>query len=248
LSVAVVQNAPTQHEPLAGEAPPELDISETVLRIASEVAKEIHGRYWRYPQHIELEDLAQVAAEWSFLNHDRVQEYLAMEPDQASALIAVGMRRHLQRYAEGERAAAEGGPIDWRPKYTIEQIEADLLPAIFHRHLWTRLPTQTAGDYIDARAWIVALADCADAFGKLDRVTREVLERRHLNGAGVPDIAAAMASGECEISDLLARATARIHQEQGGPDAAVEDRVAGHRRALSNAVAQAVTGNAYEGE
>jgi DNA-directed RNA polymerase specialized sigma24 family protein len=249
LSVAVVENTLIQRPDARSEgSPPELDISETVLRIAAEVAKEVHGRYWRYPQHIELADLAQVAAEWSLINYDRVLEYQAMEPDQANALIAVGMRRHLHRYAEGERTVAEGGPAEWRPRYTIEQIEFDLLPAIFHRHLWNRIPSETAGDYTDAREWIVALADCADAFGKLDSVTREVLERKYRDGEEVPAIAAAVGLGERGVSRLLNRGAARIHQELGGPDAIDEDRMAGHRRALSNAVAQAVAGNAYEGE
>ena len=225
------------------------DVPEEVMDVGHGVVLEV----WRRYRMVDPNDLRQEVALWAVSNPGKVRDYMALEEREMRAVVATSLRNRLRRYAEKEKATQAGyEPYDnaW---FTADQIE-DLLPSVFNPDAWTSPPSQERGSEgrgaslpSERGGWVALLADVAQAWRKLPAIEREIVRAKFEHDEKQVVIARDLGLTEQQVSELIPRAIRAMLVTLGGekPVREADERTIGHRRAISNSSAQAITANEY---
>ena len=219
-----------------------------VMDIAVGVASEVRRRC----PYVDHADLMQEAWEWAARNPTKLAEYMELEERERNAVIATALRNRLRRVAEQNKAAALGyryRDLGW---YSRGQL-LDMLPSLFDPSAWTSPPQQDGNggrqtNPNEGGNWIASLADVADAYRRLSRDDQDLLRMRHGDDITLGLIADQFGVVESTVHERLDRAVSRLHRYLGGDRPVDEpDEISGSRRSVSNAQAQSMTSEGWNG-
>lgn len=225
------------------------DATPLLTQAAREVVRQFAG-------FVTLDDLQQEAFLWALANPKKVKEYLEDEDQkQGSRMLYAGVRNRLRWYATRQKAQASGySPADLA-YYSVDQIEKELLPAVFDPEQWANPPkgeqdeVRSRRDPAHGGGWMAMLADVADAMGKLPARSRDMLRFKYGLGYRQVELASIFEIAESSVSEALDRAVREIQHQLGGdrPEYEEDEIRIGSRRVVPNTTAQAITGSEYDG-
>ena len=228
---------------------------QEVLDIAVGVAVEVR----RKCPYVSHEDLVQEAAEWALKNPTKLAEYMELDERDRNAVIAVALRNRMRRVAEQNKAAALGyryRDLGWYSRAEIvgSAETKGLLHYVFDRASWVTPPVEVSdrvsgGSLPSQRGgWQTQLADVADAYRRLSRDDQDMIRLRFGEEQTLGRIADVFDLAVSTVHERLDRAVARLHRHLGGDRPVDEpDEISGGRRAVSNAQAQSMTAEGWNG-
>ncbi len=228
-------------------------VPDEALPVLTQAAREVTRSF--HP-HVQLEDMQQEALLWALANPRKVKQYIEDEDRrQGNRMLYAGCRNRLRWVAVREKATRTGyspGDLAW---YSVEQIEKELLPAVFDPEQWANPPKEedlgvrTKQDPAHGNGWMAMLADVADAFSKLGQREQAILRLKYQEDWSQRAIAEWFGLAESSLSEQLSRSVRKIHRLLGGdrPEYEEDEIRIGRRRVMSNSQALAMTGSEYDG-
>ena len=221
------------------------DAEPFVYQVANEVARQ-------FPM-VDLADLRQEGFLWTVLNPDALERYLTDENSRrGSAMLYSSIRNRLRAYAREEKAQQLGYSTADERFYSTGEIR-ELLVAVWDAEAWSApSPTESSIGRSKSPAnergnWLASLADVTSALKRLDERDRWILEQRFRYDEKQCVMAEELGLSESSVSEAIDRAIRKIHKLLGGERPRDRKDETGSRRTMSNAAAQALINQAYEG-
>jgi len=203
----------------------------------------------RYRRWTTVPDLVQEAWVWALERPDRLAGLMAEEDaDERFRKLRNALCNHLDGTARRIKAGQSGYEADDEFFYSLAHLR-DLLPDVYDPAHWTSFSASehevaAKSDPAEGGNRVTELSDVSMALGRLAKDDQRMLFMRF--GAGDPfdSIARHLGIEEDTARQREGRAIRRLRDELGGPaPRADRGEHTGSRRVISNAHAQAITGD-----
>lgn len=202
----------------------------------------------RYRRYTTTQDLIQEAWVWVLDRPKKLAEIMAEEEEsERTRRLRNVLCNHLDQVARREKAHALGYEPADEFFYPLGALR-DLLPGCYGHVDWTSfsvndLEIRPTGDPAEGGNRVAELSDISQALGRLAKDDQRLLFLRFGAGDTIADIATEFSVEEGAANMRVDRALRRLQQEMGGPAPRSDQReYTGSRRVISNAHAQAITG------
>lgn len=202
----------------------------------------------RFRGYTTTPDLVQEAWVWALEHPKKLAEIVAEEEEaNRTRRLRNQLVSHLGKVARAIKAQACGYEPDDEFFYTLPALR-DLLPGCYGHVDWTSfavndLEIRPAGDPAEGGNRVAELSDVNVALGRLSKEDQRLLFLRYGVGDSEADIAGGLSIEQGAAHMRLERALKRLQDELGGPPPRRDQpEYTGSRRVMTNAHAQAITG------
>lgn len=202
----------------------------------------------RYRRYTSAQDLVQEAWVWALERPVKFDGIMAEEDEgERARRLRNALCNHLDKVARRVKAGALGYEADDEFFYSLGHLRA-LLPDVYEPALWTSFSASehevsAKSDPAEGGNRVTELSDVSVALGRLAKGDQRILFLRYGAGDSEEDIALNLGIDAGAAHMRLERALGRLRLELGGPSPRVDQAEhTGTRRVISNAHAQAITG------
>lgn len=203
----------------------------------------------RYRRYTSASDLIQEAWVWALERPVKFEGIMAEEDEAERARrLRNALCNHLDKVARRVKAGALGYEADDEFFYSLAHLRG-LLPDVYEPNLWTSFSASeheisAKSDPAEGGNRVTELSDVSVALGRLTKEDQRVLFLRFGAGDSEADIAMNLSIDAEAAKKRVQRALQRLRLELGGPSPRADQAEhTGSRRVISNAHAQAITGD-----
>lgn len=203
----------------------------------------------RYRRYTTTQDLVQEAWVWAMEHPRKLAEFLKEEEaGEQVRRLRNALCSHLDKIGRREKAHTLGYEPDDEFFYTLPALR-DLLPEVYGHVDWTSFAVNDSevrptGDPAEGGNRMAELSDVSAALGRLAKDDQRILFLRFGAGDSVDDIAKHLQIDVGAANMRVDRALRRLQDGLGGPPPRSDQKEhIGSRRVMSNAHAQAITGD-----